>query len=250
MLDTCEGAVLPLFMVVYPIDREVKEGRDVTVGQTAGAAAGEIAAAGKVTEKLIVNMSLGPVKQTSKAVMDTVKKSFRRMYSGKDAARKWTKENLKGRQENNRIKALFKELSELSDPDLTALFNGADKEYLNAFREKLAVNAAATTNFENVIAQVGEWNGNGKFKYRANKDKNAASKSKSGSGSSSGSGKKGVLELSEIDPDSESVTLVKFYAPWCQHCKRMAEPWDQLGEFVQQQTERDAEWITVPELVV
>lgn len=42
----------------------------------------------------------------------------------------------------------------------------------------------------------------------------------------------GVLDLSEDSFEHATktgVTIVKFFAPWCGHCKRMAPTWDELA---------------------
>merc|ERR1719215_530320 len=44
-----------------------------------------------------------------------------------------------------------------------------------------------------------------------------------------------VMELNERNFDkvtSKGHTFVKFYAPWCGHCKQMEPDWKQVGEFV------------------
>ncbi len=44
-----------------------------------------------------------------------------------------------------------------------------------------------------------------------------------------------VMELNERNFDkvtSKGHTFVKFYAPWCGHCKQMEPDWKQVGEYV------------------
>ena len=44
-----------------------------------------------------------------------------------------------------------------------------------------------------------------------------------------------VMELNERNFDkvtSKGHTFIKFYAPWCGHCKQMEPEWKQVGEFI------------------
>ena len=47
--------------------------------------------------------------------------------------------------------------------------------------------------------------------------------------------RKPIMELNERNFDkvtSKGHTFIKFYAPWCGHCKQMEPDWKEVGEFV------------------